>query len=493
MTAPRCLWVWIFLSWWLLSGTPGAAWAKDRTARTQTAQPEQKAENKTEIKAEKKPDKKIEPQSKKKVEKKAEKKAIKNAAKPPLAATAAPKPQVAEDPRTYLSRAREQENGGDISGCLLSLAKFINVYPQNPERAAALQKMAQLAQTQGQQNKALEIYALTASLYPGSQAAAEARWQMHNLDFFQNLRERDPLASFKDYLLRVKSLAPGVTAEKFREPLRQGWLAVEGVLRRTSPCPVHLLEEALALWELHPEGTQIPEAALVIGELLQENGLYTEARSCLQRAREQGSPEIRARALVGLLEGAWASRDLPEFAGAWMHWRQNRGEIAPALKSRLDKLPLPEALFAEATEPGQEKKAEEDAVAALLDWWSGKSPDPSRQADLLRCLEHFLRRPLPPAVKERLLLQLAQLQWSQGHFPQAARIYQQLLAANAKGENSAFYQDRLALSQLQGRRPEAALEIYRGLSQEGDNFWQLVSRTRLADVELGRLQMEPLQ
>ncbi|MBI4794797.1 MAG: hypothetical protein HY790_02990, partial [Deltaproteobacteria bacterium] len=46
---------------------------------------------------------------------------------------------------------------------------------------------------------------------------------------------------------------------------------------------------------------------------------------------------------------------------------------------------------------------------------------------------------------------------------------------------------------LQGRRPETALEIYRGLSQEGDNFWQLVSRTRLADVELGRIQTEPPQ
>jgi tetratricopeptide (TPR) repeat protein len=132
-------------------------------------------------------------------------------------------------------------------------------------------------------------------------------------------------------------------------------------------------------------------------------------------------------------------------------------------------------------------------VAALLDWWSGKSPDPSRQGGLLRCLEHFLNRPLPQAVKERLLLQIAQLQWSQGNFPQAARIYQELLNAGARTENSAFYQDRLALSQLQARRPDAAMEIYRILNREGDNFWQLVSRTRMTDVELGRLQTEPPQ
>jgi tetratricopeptide (TPR) repeat protein len=88
---------------------------------------------------------------------------------------------------------------------------------------------------------------------------------------------------------------------------------------------------------------------------------------------------------------------------------------------------------------------------------------------------------------------LAQLKWTQGNYPQAARIYQQLLAVDGKGENSAFYQDRLALSQLKGRRPDAALEIYRGLSQGKDGFWQLLSRTRIADVELGRLQTEPPQ
>lgn len=490
MTTPLGLWVWIFLSCWLLGGAAGAAWAKDRTASTQAAQTEEKPGKKTDQKTDQKNDQKTD----KKTWKKSAKKGKKADPEPKAAvAPAALKPAAIADPKILLTRAREQETGGDITGCLLSLAKFINVYPQNPERAAALQKMAQLAQAQGQQDKALQIYALAASLYPGSQVANEARWQVQNLEFLQNLRERDPLVSFKDYLLKVKSLPPGVTSEKLREPMRQGWLAVERVLRRTSPCPVHLVEEALALWELHPKGTHLPEAALVLGELLQENGLYGEARSCLQWARDQGSPEARSRALVGLLEASWASRDLPDFAGAWMQWRRNRGEITPALKSRLDKLPLPEALFVEAPGSGQEQKPEEDAVSALLDWWSGKSLDPSRQADLLQCLEHFLRRPLPPAVKERLLLQLAQLQWSQGHYPQAARIYQQLLTANAKGENSAFYQDRLALSQLQGRRPETALEIYRGLSQEGDNFWQLVSRTRLADVELGRLQMEPPQ
>ncbi|MDD5643481.1 MAG: hypothetical protein PHX53_17660, partial [Syntrophales bacterium] len=159
----------------------------------------------------------------------------------------------------------------------------------------------------------------------------------------------------------------------------------------------------------------------------------------------------------------------------------------------------PEAFFAAASGPEEKESPEEkgnpeeDSLAALADYWRGKSLDAGRQADLFRSLVHFLNRPLPPALKERFLLQLAQLQWSQGHYPQAAKIYQQLLAADASREDAAFYQDRLALSQLKGQRPEMAQQIYRGLSQGGDNFWQLVSRTRLADMELGRLQSEPLQ
>ena len=476
MTKPRGFWVLIFLSGWLLSGAGGTAWAKNKVESPQVAQPEEKVEKKT---------------VKKTVAKKT-KKGKKTDPEPPAAA-AKPQPAGIEDPKTLLSQAGKLEAAGDVSGCLRTLAKFVNVYPRHPEGAATLQRMGQLARDQGQGDKALQIYALAAFLYPGSQAGAEARWQVQTMEFYQYLREGDAVAVFKDYLQKVKSQSPGVAAAKMKEPLRQGWQAVEQVLRRSSPCPVHLVEEALALWELHPEGTQPPEAALILGELLQEKGVYGEARIYLQRAREQGTPSVRTRALVGLLEAAWASRDLQDFAAVWTIWRQQPGEITPDLKSRLAKLPLPEDFFSVVPGPGQGEKTEEDPLAALLDWWSGKDPGAARQADLLQCLVHFLSRPLPQGVKEKLLLQLAQLQSAQGHYPQATRIYQELLAAGAKGENSAFYQDRLALSQLQGRRPEEALQIYRGLSQEGDNFWQLVSRTRLADVELGRLQTESTQ
>jgi len=303
----------------------------------------------------------------------------------------------------------------------------------------------------------------------------------------------EPLATFKNYLLKIASLPGDAAPTKLREPLLRGWQEVERAVRQKSPCPLHLVEELLTLWEMHPVGTQPPEAALLIGELLQENGLHWEARSYLELARVQGSPTVRTQALVGLLEVGWNAKDLQDFANTWVLWRQNQGEITAVLQSRLEKLPLPEGFFSAAPGPGEGKKPDEDAVAVLRDWWSGKSLDGSRLAALIQCLEHFLRRPLPVAVKERLKQQLAQLQWLQGDYPQAARNYQELLAAPAKSENSAFYQDRLALTQLKARHPEAAVEILQGLGQEKDNLWQLLSRTRLADMELGRMQTEPPQ
>ncbi|MFZ5451897.1 MAG: tetratricopeptide repeat protein [Thermodesulfobacteriota bacterium] len=482
MTKPRGFWVWVFLFCWLASGAGSAAWAKSRGKRAHVAAAGEKAEKK---------------KGKKEAKKKKKGKKTDDDS-PAEAAPAPPMPKGIEDPKTLLSLARKQETAGEINDCVQTLAKFVNVYPRHPERAASLLKMAQLSRHGGQEGKAQEIYALTASLYPGTGAGAEARWQGQTLEFYQNLKERDAVAAFKDYLQKLQAMPSKVAPEKIKEPLGRGWGAVGRVLQRSSPCPVRLVEEALALWELHPEGTQPPEAALILGELLQEKGLFSEARSFLQQAREQGTPAVRTRALLGLMEGAWAAKDLPEFVAAATLWRRQHGKITPDLKTRLDKLPLPEELLAaapKAEEKGDEEEEgipEEDSLAALADCWSGKSLDAARQGDLLRSLVHFLKRPLPPAMKERLLLQLAQLQWSQGHYPQAAKIYQQLLAAGAQGENSAFYQDRLALSQLKGQQRETALQIYRGLSQGGDNFWELVSRTRLADVELGRLQTEPL-
>lgn len=465
MTKPPGVWVWALLFCWLAMLAASEAGA----ARHRSRRPSQKEQKAKEQKA-----KKTSPEASKDAE-------------------AEPKSPSVEKPETFLSEAREQEKGGDIAGALKTLSKFVNVFPRHPEREATLFRMARLARENQQPERATSLYALAASLYPNSQMAVEARWQVVKMEFYRDLRESESLVVFRNFLKRVAPLAASVPAAEFREPILRGWEVVERAVRKKNPCPVSLLDEVLALWELHPEGIRPPEAALLLGELLQAGGFCGEARAFLVQAREKGSPEVRTQALVGLLEGAWASRDLPDFAGTWMLWRRHRGEMTPAIKSRLAKLPLPKGFFSPAPAAAPEGKAEEDAVAALLDWWNGKAVDGSRQGGLLLCLEHFLSRPLPPAVKERLQLELAHLQWSQGKIPQAAKIYRKLLAANRGDESSAFYRDRLALAQLQGRRQEAALEIYRGLSQGEDNFWQLLSRTRMADVELRRLQVEPGQ
>jgi tetratricopeptide (TPR) repeat protein len=473
MTKPLGLGVWVFLLIWLVTGAATGAWAADHSARRQPDRSEKKLAKKHKKKA-------------KKTVKKADDEEDE-------AETAKPQPRPVAAPEAFLSQAREEEKEGDITACLQTLSKFINLYPRHPQRAATLFRLAQIAQENQQPDRALHAYALVASLYPDNQMAGEARWQTKTLGFYQDLRGLDPLATFKNYLLKKDLLPGGVAPAKLREPILRGWQEVERAVRKKSPCPVTLLERVLTLWDLHPEGTQPPEGALLIGELLQENGLYWQARSYLQQARDQGSPAVRTQALVGLLAGAWAARDLQDFAATWMVWRRNRGEITPALQARLEKLPLPQGFFSAVPAPGEAKKPDADAVAVLLDWWSGKSPDGSRVAALIQCLEHFLHRSLPPAMKERLKQQLAQLQWFQGNYAQAAKNYQELLAVRAKGENSAFYKDRLALAQLKAQHPQAAVEILQGLAQEKDNFSQLLSRTRLADMELGRMQMEPAQ
>jgi len=467
------LWLWILIICWLVSGSAAGAWANERTSGRQAQQSEKKAA--------------------KKQKRKADKKAKKDDDQEPVTAISQPQTRPAAEPESLLSRAREEEKRGDINSCLQTLSKFINLYPQHPERSAALFRMARLAQENRQPDRALHTYALVASLYPDNQLAAAARWQTNTLGFCADLRQSDPLATFKNYLLKNAAMPGGVASEMLREPLLRGWQEVARTVRQKSPCPLHLVEEVLTLWELHPEGTQPPEAALLIGELLLENGLYGEARGYLQQARDQGSPAVCTQAMVGMLEGSWATRDLYDFAATWRLWRQKRMEITPVLQSRLEKLPLPKEFFAGDSGPGEGKKPDEEPVAVLLDWWSGKSLDGSRLTPLIQCLEHFLSSSLPGAVKERLKQQMAQLQWSQGQYPQAAKIYQELLAAYAKSENSNFYQDRLALSQLKGRHPQGAAEIFQGMGQEKDSIWQLLSRTRLADMELARMQTEPPQ
>lgn len=54
-------------------------------------------------------------------------------------------------------------------------------------------------------------------------------------------------------------------------------------------------------------------------------------------------------------------------------------------------------------------------------------------------------------------------------------------------------QDRLALSQLQENHREAAVELFQGMGQAKDHLWQLLARTRLADLDLARMQTEPAQ
>lgn len=395
----------------------------------------------------------------------------------------------ADQPQTFLERASEQEEAGDWADSLQTLLKFINVHPGHSQRPAALLKAADLARRLGEIDKAIQLNDLTVFLKPDVASATRARRQAATLELYLRLPHLDPLAAMRQFLDRITPWPSGQSVGPLQEPLANGWQAVSQRVHASVPVPVAKLEELLALWDLHPPGSQPPEAALLLGELLQKQGLLAEARNFYQRLQEPEGKRLRTAGLVGLLEITWESGDLSAFASTLLQLKQNHGEITPELKHRLAQLPLPEDLLTQ--HPDLEKAAPGEPVDLLLSWWCGKTPGANQQAELLRSLEHFLRRPLPAAVKDRIKLELAQLQWSQGNFPQAAKLYQDLLANGAKGDRSAFYQDRLGLTQLKAQRPDKAQEIFHVLGQDEDHFWKLVSSTRLMDVELARAKMEP--
>ena len=308
--------------------------------------PEQKPEPKAVPRAVKKPivvaDEEEEAPAPRKAVKKTEKKAGQKEKKPAPKAAPAPPPEAVKPPPpdeglALLARAREKESAGDTGSCLLLLTRFINVFPRHPDRAATLMRMGRLAQGGGQVDKALQIFSLGASLYPDSLMAGDARWQAVILELHQDLKDTHPLLAFKNFLNKAALLQ--TPPEKLREPALLGWREVEKMVRQQSPCPAPLMEEVLALWEAHPGGSQPPEAALLLGEALLARGLQEVAAAYLHLARDQGSPPVRAQALAGLLETAWDSRDLQAFAGVWKLWRENRVELTPALRRRLEKIP----------------------------------------------------------------------------------------------------------------------------------------------------------
>ncbi|OGP73835.1 MAG: hypothetical protein A2Y80_01660 [Deltaproteobacteria bacterium RBG_13_58_19] len=389
-------------------------------------------------------------------------------------------------PEFFLSRAKEQEKTGDCGGCLQTLATFINLYPHHPERPATLLRLARLAQKDGQVAKAKEVYALTAALHPHAPAASRSRLERAALEFYEKLGEREPLAAFKDFLEKIATMSPAPGPDSIREPLQAGWLAVERQVRAQGPCPLGLVEEVMALWDLQPPGAGPPEAALFLAELCREKGLLKQAEAFLQEIKGKGSDQLRSQAELALMELAGTLPGTLQTSGPAPASPGGADQRDPARGVALT------ASFSEGlpgSSPGKSWTAEGGLSQLNL---TARQPlgaplDPAQ----VQLLEDLLRRPLPGTMKERLLRQLAQMHWSQADFSQAAKIYHALLAKAPAGDSAAFYQDRLGLTYLKSQRLESAQEVYQGMERGGDQFWQLVARTRLMDLELARLKAAP--
>ncbi len=116
---------------------------------------------------------------------------------------------------------------------------------------------------------------------------------LHGLAAMGDERWDEAIAAFQRFLEEVCSLSPPAGAPLLAEPLEEGWAAVTVLVRSQAPLPAPLLEEVLALWELHPQELRPPWAGLLIARLLKETGMTGEASLLLSRICEQGPAWLR--------------------------------------------------------------------------------------------------------------------------------------------------------------------------------------------------------
>jgi tetratricopeptide (TPR) repeat protein len=379
---------------------------------------------------------------------------------------------------SYWQKLLAQEQAGDLSEAAKTGLALANIFPQSPQRGAALLKAGELAQKQGKTAEALEFFCLVSSLDPGSPEASQACLAASALELARDLHQGDPIQSLRQFLGRTSHLPPGYSPELFQEALKASWQAVASQVRGTSPLPLSLVEEILALWDLQPQGLVPPEAARLLADLLQKNGLVEEAQALL--------------------------------AGAIGKNRNNQQDMPKSYSLREPGLPGSQAALLGAPNPislreGQQKFLE---PAWQVRWQAGLEPGRTPGEDIL---SWFLPRPAhaswleghmappgknlmqswSPLLMNRPRYELARPCVHESSFPQAAQTPRPLAeqpAGHAQGPFSPYCQ---GVNRLQDGHPEEAQATFQELAQNHDPFWQSLARVRLADLELSRLQVEP--
>ncbi|MBW1990830.1 MAG: hypothetical protein JRI59_01620 [Deltaproteobacteria bacterium] len=369
---------------------------------------------------------------------------------------------------------------------LLSWLKAVNSCPTAAQTAAALVRLAEQAEVQGRIDLARKVYTLAAVLDPDPTAADRARFRRWVLDFYLALAGPDPCLAFRNFLQKLAGLSSPPSAVRLEEPLVNGWLALERLAGSPAEAPADWAEKALVFWEMQPPAVRPPEGALVVGRLLQGQGLYSEAGRLLTLALKQGGPQVRTRALVALLQLAWASQGPRGLIEALQHWHKARPrELLQALQTWPLNLASPEDTLSPLPEPIiltlREVFPKNSSSLDCGDLWS-----PAGAA----VWEALLSQPLPASLTEYILQKAAHRCWSQGNFALAGRLYRTLLALPGSHEASLFYWDRLGVSHLKQQQPELAEDVFHTLEKEPGGLWPLVARTRQFDLELSRLLTE---
>lgn len=386
-------------------------------------------------------------------------------------------------PEAYWQRLGAQEKTGEVRELRETVLALVNLFPRTPQRGMALFKLAEQERLRGASPNSLELYGLAASLGSGTPLAGQARLAAATLEFSLELLTHDPVQALSRFLTKVQGLPPGYAPEALQGALSSGWLAVGRQLRGAGPCPLPLLEELLALWDLQPEGAVPEEGALLLADLLQERGLYEEARALLGKVKAHPDLPRQSRLPGRSLDLAWLSQG---WLGVAEILKQYPGEEGEAKSLFCTRLAGQQSSGQHTTDlaPG----APVNPGEALLAWFLPQQAHAGASEKQVPALEQALRHSWPAPLAERLQGELAQRYWSRGDFPQAARVYQVMVEKSAIPGITPFYRDRLGLSRWREGQTDAAQAAFQVLEQEGDPFWQHLARVRLADLEVARLQ-----
>lgn len=391
-------------------------------------------------------------------------------------------------PSHHLSGEQASATGGkNAPSSLDNLLKTANVF-SGPRRLAAFLQLARQAETHGHPDLAVKVYTLAASLHPESPETNRARLRRLIVEFYLALGDAlDPCPPFQNFLHELSRLGAKFSPEDLRESLVAGWAAMERRVMANFPGPISLAEEALTLWELHPAGTRPPEAALLVGRLLKNQGLFEEAKELLVFARQKGTYQVRTQALAELLQLAWVSRGLPGFLEAFCYWQQREpGELIFALRSwplNLCSQPAGAPTPTSAVRADLEGLAAGDASTPHLPGFFANLAGPPWKV--------LMGQPLPVALQEYVVRDAARQSWLKGDYAKAGQLYRNALAHIADKEISVFYWDRLGLAHVREQQPELAQDIFQTLAKDHSQFWQLVAAARQLDLELNRLLNEP--